>query len=292
MKARIASEPDQVIGRCSLGRICDCFHITRQAHYQYLKREKTTVSQIDEVKTNIKAIRKKLPESGGRKVYELLQEQAPEQMKGIGRDKLFAILCVMGFLLKRKKRFVVYTTQSHHWMKKYSNLIKGLQPQYPGHILVSDITYLRLKEGFAYLALVTDLYSRKIIGFDLSMSLATEGSIRALKMALAALPQNQRIIHHSDGGVQYCCKDYVRIIEGRGGEMSMTTDGNVYENAVAERVNGILKGEFYLYRTFNSLKDAKKSVAEAIETYNDYRPHNSLGRKTPSSRFSQYEKMA
>ena len=290
MKTRLKKEPDPVIGRCSLQRICDLFDITRQAHYQYIARAKDTDTQIEEIKKNIIIIRKRLPESGGRKIYELLDD--PEQMKGIGRDKVFTILCTMGYLLKRKKRFVVYTTMSRHWMKKYSNLIKDVQPEYPGHILVSDITYIRLTKGFAYLALVTDLYSRKIIGFDLSMSLAAEGCIRALKMALKELPADQLVIHHSDGGVQYCCSDYVKIIEKRNGKMSMTTNGNVYENAVAERVNGILKGEFYLNREFVNLKQAKKAVTESIQIYNEYRPHNSIGKKTPSQKFSQYVKAA
>jgi transposase InsO family protein len=250
-----------------------------------------TEAKVEQIKKEIKIIRKLLPESGGKKIYEILKDD-PELMKGIGRDKVFAILYVMGFLIKRKKRFVVYTTQSRHWMKKYTNLIKELQPQYPGHIIVADITYIRLRKGFAYLAIITDLYSRKIIGFDLSMSLAAEGCIRALKMALSELPVNRLIIHHSDGGVQYCCSDYVKIIETRGGMMSMTTNGNVYENAVAERVNGILKGEFYLNREFESLKGAKKAVAEAIQIYNEYRPHNSLGKMTPSGKYSQYNEAA
>jgi putative transposase len=291
MKTRLKKHPDPLIGRCSIQRICDLFGITRQAHYQYMARATDTDTQIEKIKEEIIRIRKRLPESGGRKIYELLPNDA-EQMKGIGRDKVFTILCTMGYLLKRKKRFVVYTTMSRHWMKKYSNLIKDLQPQYPGHIIVSDITYMRLKKGFAYLALVTDLYSRKIIGFDLSMSLAAEGCIRALKMALAELPADQLVIHHSDGGVQYCCSDYVKIIEGREGKMSMTTNGNVYENAVAERVNGILKSEFYLNRDFENLKQATKAVAEAIRTYNEYRPHNSIGKKTPLQKFSQYAKAA
>ena len=291
MKNHLETQPDPVIGRCSLQRICDCFDTSRQAHYQYRGREKTTETKVEQIKKEIRVIRKLLPESGGRKIYSRLQDD-PELMKGIGRDKVFAILCVMGFLIRRKKRYVVYTTQSRHWMKKYTNLIKELEPQYPGHILVADITYIRTRKGFAYLALITDLYSRKIIGFDLSMSLAAEGCIRALKMALSGLPAHQLVIHHSDGGVQYCCSDYVKIIEARGGKMSMTTNGNVYENAVAERVNGILKGEFYLNREFESLKGAKKSVAEAIRIYNDYRPHNSIGKMTPSGKYSQYNEVA
>jgi putative transposase len=288
MKAHIKSKPHPMIGRCSLERIYACFEISRQAHYGYRRRRKATETQVEQIKKEIKVIRKLLPESGGKKIYSLLKDN-PVLMQGIGRDKVFAILCTMGFLIRRKKRYVVYTTQSRHWMKKYSNLIKDLQPQYPGHVIVADITYIRLRKGFAYLALITDLYSRKIIGFDLSMSLAAEGCIRALKMALCELPPHHLIIHHSDGGVQYCCSDYVKIIEARGGKMSMTTNGNVYENAVAERVNGILKAEFYLNQEFESLKGAKKAVAEAIRIYNEYRPHNSIGKMTPSGKYSQYE---
>jgi putative transposase len=289
----IHQHPDPSLGPCSVQRICDCFGLSRQSHYKYRKAEERAELLEELILFQVKQIRKHQPRAGTRKIFHMLKKNYPDLMTDIGRDKLNDLLRRTGFLVKPRKAFVVYTTHSRHWLKKYSNLILGLEPEYPGHILVADITYIRTRNSFVYLALVTDLYSRKIIGYDVSISLSMEGSIRALRMALEQIPQDQLTIHHSDRGVQYCSHAYTSLIEQeRGGRMSMTTDGNVYENAVAERVNGILKGDFYLDLEFINLRDAQRAVGEAIRIYNDLRPHESIGMQTPTERFTQYRTAA
>jgi putative transposase len=194
----------------------------------------------------------------------------------------------MSFLLKRKKRFAADTSQWHDWMKKSTSRVKDLQPQYPDHSIIADITYIRLRKGFAYLAIVTDLHSGKIIGFDLSMSLAAEGCIRALKMALVGIPKDHPIIHHSDRGIQYRCREYRQIIEGeRNGMMRITANGNIYGQAIAERVNSVLETEFSLNWDYENLNQAKKFVTAAIRIYNDYRPHNREGKQLWTEKFSE-----
>lgn len=182
-------------------------------------------------------------------------------------------------LVKPKKSFIK-TTNSFHRFYKHGNLIKDLKPTQADEIWVSDITYLRKQNGFCYLALITDAYSRKIIGFDVSDSLELTGCIGALKMAT-----KHRIgvntIHHSDRGIQYCSKQYVQLVEKHGIKVSMGEAGNCYDNALAERVNGILKNEFNLDATYKNLKTAQKAVSQAIKTYNECRPHLALKMKKP-----------
>lgn len=194
----------------------------------------------------------------------------------------------MGIHQKRKNLFATDTTQSRHRMKRSTSMILDLQPQNPVHIIVADIAYIRLRKGFAYLAIVTDLHTGKIIGFDLSMSLAVAGCIRALKMALAVIPKTDPIIHHSDRGIQYRSRKYVEIIEGEGnGATSTTPDGNAYENALAEHVNNALKRECSLHRKFESFRQAKTVVTKAIWMYNEYHPHKSEGKDNETEKNSE-----
>lgn len=198
-----------------------------------------------------------------------------------GRDYLFDLLALNNLLIRKRKRKVI-TTQSNHWMRKYCNLVKELQVTRAEQLWVSDITYIRLTGGFAYLSLITDAYSRKIVGFNLRRDLSSEGSLIALQKALTSrqkpwLP----LIHHSDRGVQYCCKNYVDLLTENNISISMTENGDPYENALAERMNGILKTEFNLYSSQSGFDETFKRVNQSILAYNQLRPHASCDYLTP-----------
>ena len=184
-------------------------------------------------------------------------------------------------LLVERKRKYCKTTHSWHHFHKYNNEIKDLFITYSNQIWAADITYLRTENGFVYLSLLTDMYSRKIVGWSLSKSLSIEGSVFALKKALRQNPLTDSLIHHSDRGIQYCSKDYVKILKKNKIAISMTEENHCYENAMAERVNGILKDEYLLDRTFQDFTHAEKACKEAIMLYNTRRPHLALKYKTP-----------
>ena len=224
-----------------------------------------------------------MPRIGTRKLHYMLAETLQKHNISIGRDKLFDLLEEYGLLVRRRKRRRINTTDSNHPFRKYPNLIRELQVSRPNHLWVSDITYISLAEGFCYLSLVTDAYSRKIVGYCLHPTLKKEGPLLALGKALKDLngmPQ-QTLIHHSDRGLQYCCSQYIGILENRGVIISMTEKGDPYENAIAERVNGILKEEFALDQDFESFELAELMVHRAIDTYNQLRPHMSCNNLTP-----------
>ncbi len=199
---------------------------------------------------------------------------------GLGRDKFFDILRNKKLLVKRRKKYV-YTTDSFHRFRVYKNALKNKLLTTPHQALVSDITYLRVSGGFVYLFLITDAYSRKITGWSLSESLSIEGAVEALKMAIKQCPKIDDVIHHSDRGIQYCSNAYVALLKKHKMIISMTEENHCYENAMAERVNGILKDEFMLDAAFAGQSIALKTVKEAIETYNTRRPHWSLKLYTP-----------
>ena len=198
----------------------------------------------------------------------------------IGRDAMFDLLAERGLLVTKRKRRGCVTTLSRHRFKKYPNIVKGFIPTAPNQLWVSDITYIHLKEGFAYLSLITDAYSHKIVGFYLSMDLSAKGPLKALKMALKNNPEITNLIHHSDRGVQYCCDDYVRLLKDNHIKISMTENGDPLENALAERVNGILKTEL-LEEVFCGYKIAQEAIAVACSTYNYLRPHGSIDNLKP-----------
>jgi transposase InsO family protein len=190
-----------------------------------------------------------------------------------------------GLLIKRRRKYV-RTTNSDHGFKTYDNKIKGLEITKPNQVWVSDITYISSQEGFMYLALTTDLYSRKIVGFDISDSLEAEGCRRALKRALSRLTDTKGIIHHSDRGIQYCCREYIKTLKNNKMKISMAAKGDCYENAVAERVNGILKQEYDLGGRFISKSVAIKATNEAINLYNTRRLHSSINFQTPEEKYA------
>lgn len=226
-------------------------------------------------------IRRQQPRIGGKKLYSLLKDDLEQLYNGgIGRDKFFDILRINGLLIKRVKKRVT-TTNSYHRFYKYGNKLKDKVVSGPHQAYVSDITYLRTRQGFVYLFLQTDVYSRKITGWEVSQSLSIEGAIKALQMSLKQCPDTQGVIHHSDRGIQYCSNEYVAILKQHQMQISMTEQNHCYENAIAERVNGILKEEFLLNEEFVDKASVYKAVSQAIYCYNYHRPHWSLNLSTP-----------
>ena len=228
--------------------------------------------------------RKVLPREGGRKLHHALEDDFLAANLKIGRDRLFDILREHNMLVARKRAYTK-TTNSYHHFHTYNNLIKELQITKPNQVWASDITYIRTLKGFCYLALITDMYSRKIVGYDISDSLELAGCLRAFKLAQRQARPAVGLIHHSDRGAQYCSHPYVNELKKRGIRISMTEEKHCYENALAERVNGILKDEFYLDQCFISTELARMATKNAIHIYNDKRLHLSLGYKTPKSIF-------
>jgi transposase InsO family protein len=203
----------------------------------------------------------------------------------LGRDKFFDLMRDEGLLINRKRKYAK-TTNSAHGFKTYNNKIKELEIVKPNQVWVSDITYISTREGFMYLALITDLFSRKIVGYDISDSLEAEGCKRALKRSLSMVKKPKGIIHHSDRGIQYCCKEYIKLLKNRKMDISMAAKGDCYENAVAERVNGILKQEYELGSKFMTKEIAIKATKEAINLYNTRRLHRSINYKTPAEMYA------
>jgi putative transposase len=216
-----------------------------------------------------------------RKLQRSLDPEFTKANLKVGRDTLFNILRKHNMLTLRKK-YSSRTTNSLHRFYKYHNIIKDFKTSRPNQIWVSDITYIRTIKGFCYLALITDAYSRKIIGYDLSNSLELSGCVRALNKALYKAKNIEGLIHHSDRGIQYCSNVYTQILKRHNIAISMTEDNHCYENALAERINGILKDEFYLDQTFTDVAHAKRATKNAINLYNEIRLHLSLDYKTPN----------
>ena len=207
-----------------------------------------------------------------------------------GRDYLFDLLAEHKLLIRQRKRKVI-TTDSRHWMRKYNNLTKEVNINRPEQVWVSDITYIRLTNQWGYLSLITDAYSRKIMGYSFRQDLAAEGCIKALKMALNNRMYNQPIIHHSDRGSQYCSHNYVDLLLKNNIAISMTENGDPYENALAERINGIIKTEFNLYASAVGFEQTKLQIDKSIYAYNQLRPHASCDYLTPNQAHEQTEKL-
>lgn len=227
----------------------------------------------------VRSHRRYMPRLGTRKLYSLLKTEFLQNSIKVGRDKLFSYLRYQQMLIRPFKSYIK-TTQSRHWMHKHPNLIKGFKPTQADELWVSDITYLKTVKNTCYLSLVTDAYSRKIMGFHLSEDLRTEHMVKALQMAIGNKESNRQTIHHSDRGLQYCADAYQQVLAANKIQCSMTNGYDCYQNALAERMNGILKMEF-LFNKYNDYESLKKSVREAIVIYNTKRPHFSLNLKTP-----------
>mgnify|MGYP003861194043 FL=1 len=228
----------------------------------------------------VRAIRMEMPRLGTRKLYYLLRSDIDALGIKIGRDALFDYLRSEHLLIKPKKNYTK-TTDSKHWLRKYPNLMLGVKAQRPEQYFVSDITYIKSREKTHYLSLVTDAYSRKIMGYKLSDDMSTENVVQALHMAVLKRKTQQSLIHHSDRGLQYCSSLYQNALKENGILPSMTDGYDCYQNAMAERINGILKQEFLINKCNNG-KELKQLVKESINTYNNKRPHLSLNMKTPN----------
>lgn len=229
----------------------------------------------------VRGIRAAQPRMGTRKLYALLRTVIQENGIKMGRDKFYHVLGEHGLLVRPRRRHRV-TTDSSHAYRKYPNLIKGREPGGPEQVWASDITYVPMGKEFAYVSLVTDQYSKRIMGFQVHETLEAEGPLRAMRMALKNRTHREtRLIHHSDQGIQYCCEEYVTLLKRNGISISMSAPGNPYENAIAERVNGVLKTEFYLDSHFETIAQVRKAAWEAIFLYNHHRPHASCDYMTP-----------
>ena len=238
----------------------------------------------------VRTIRLRQQRVGTRKLLEMLSLPLTQHGIKIGRDKLFDLLASHQLLIRKRKRKRPATTDSNHPFRKYPNMIKELPVSHANQLWVSDITYLSLSGSrFCYLSLVTDVYSRKIIGHCLHPTLKKEGPLQALRMALSTRNGSvfYKTIHHSDRGIQYCSHDYIKELEASGISISMTENGDPGENAIAERVNGILKTEFLLDQQFSSYKQALTAVEAAIRTYNEDRLHMSRNNLTPDQVYRQ-----
>lgn len=254
---------------------------SRQSYYQGIQYIRQKAFEADVIIDEVLRHRKSLKRIGTRKLLNEMRGFLSNHDFKIGRDAMFDLLADRGLLVTKRKRRGPVTTLSKHRFKKYPNIVRHFIPVAPNQLWVSDITYIHLTEGFAYLSLITDAYSRKIVGFYLSKDLSARGPLAALKMALASNPLRDGLIHHSDRGVQYCCDEYVRLLEHHEVKISMTEKGDPLENALAERVNGILKQEL-LEEVFTDFETAQKAVAIACSSYNHLRPHGSIDNLKPA----------
>lgn len=258
--------------------------LSKQGYHQRIKRQKAKMAKEALIIKEVNSVREELPKTGTIKLHEDIKEKGIK----IGRDALFNLLRSRGMLIKRTKRFHI-TTDSHHYYYTSPNMIKDLEITHAEQVFVTDITYIKTDECHAYLALVTDAYTKKIMGWSLQKHMKVSLVKEALAMAYKNLRyKHQSIIHHSDRGKQYCCPDYTEFAKKKGFTMSTTQQYDPYENAVAERINGILKYEFGLVQTLPNLQIAQKVAKQAVALYNTKRRHLSLGLKTPETAHLQY----
>lgn len=266
----------------SLVRICRLLGVTRQAHYQHGWQAQAMSVEHELVLQQVHTIRRHHKRMGGRKLHELLDPFMLEHGIKMGRDALFDLLSDHRLLVKRLRTRVV-TTRSSHWLRKWPNLIKDVSPTGVGQQWVSDITYFRTRtEGVVYITLITDAYSHRIMGYHLATDLEAVSSLQALRMAISqAAEVPDGLIHHSDRGVQYCSQKYVDLLQQNGILISMTENGDPLENAVAERLNGILKQEYLDLGNVDTVEQARTALDRAVQLYNSERPHASISMFTP-----------
>lgn len=253
---------------------------SRQYYYKHLKNIRDSEQRAEKVKQLVENQRKLMPRLGTRKLYHQIRPSLAQSSIKIGRDGLFTLLRELDMLIVPKKKYV-QTTMSKHWLRKYPNLIKGIRAERPEQIWVSDITYIKTDQGNCYLNMVTDAFSRKIMGYAIDDNMEASTMKQAFEMAIKGRKFKGRLIHHSDRGLQYCSREYISMADRNGILISMTENGDPYENALAERMNRTIKEEFGLGKTIKSKGQAKLLVKQAVEIYNNQRPHLSLKMKTP-----------
>jgi transposase InsO family protein len=262
----------------SINKLSIYLGYTRDSYYKSLTYKHREELATEMLISSVLELRRHHPRMGGKKLYYLLGDLS--KSLHIGRDKFYALLRDSDLLVKKKKSGV-RTTNSYHRFHVYKNELSKLTLTRSHQAWCSDITYIRTSQGFKYLFLLTDACSRKIVGWELSESLSLEGGIKALKKAIKQCPNPEGLIHHSDRGIQYCSNEYTNLLHKHKIKISMTEENHCYENAMAERVNGILKDEYLLDAIFKDFAMAKKACSEAIELYNTKRPHWALRLKTP-----------
>lgn len=262
-----------------LRELCRLLGYTRQAYYQHQQLSSKRGLEEDLVVQQVLTHRIPQPRVGGGKLHEMIEPFIQEHGIKMGRDALYDLLRANDLLIVKRKRKQPLTTDSRHWMRKYPDLIRGIVLNRADELWVSDITYIHLAQSeFAYLSLITDAYSRKIVGYCTNYDLSAQGPVAALKMALKGRTGSEPLIHHSDRGSQYCSEAYLDTLKGI--SISMTESGNPRDNAIAERVNGILKQEL-LKEVYLNIKQARQDIVLAIDIYNKLRPHSSVDMMTP-----------
>ena len=260
----------------------EVFGISRQAYYKRIHRNYHEQADASRILALVRELRREQLRLGTLKVYKLIQPKLIEMQIKIGRDKFFDLMREHRMLIQRKRRFHK-TTNSNHRFRKHPNLVKGNIYTKSEQVWVSDLTYIKTEKGYLYLSLITDLYSKKIMGYHLADSTKVENTTKALRMALAQRRYKSReLIHHSDRGFQYCSDEYTGLLTENKIKISMTQSYDPYENAAAERVNGILKDEFEIGEGFISERQAHTEIKNAIEVYNSKRPHMSCDYSTPN----------
>ena len=266
----------------SLVRLCRLLGITRQAYYQHFWQQEVTGIEESLVLSQVLSVRKDHRVMGGRKLYEKLHPFFLEHQIKMGRDALFDLLASNGLLVKKKRRRYV-TTFSNHWLRKWPNRIREMALTRINQVWVSDITYWKIAGSYLYISFITDAYSHKIVGYHLAETLESMETMKALQMALDQLSGQLTgsLIHHSDRGVQYCCQSYVKLLQDKDVQISMTENGDPLENAIAERINGILKAEYLKHYEISTIGEAKTQLQHAVRLYNEQRPHFSIGLLTP-----------
>jgi transposase InsO family protein len=270
--------------------LCSLSGYSRQTYYKHLHHKEKSQVEGALIIQQVMDCRKVQKRLGTIKLLWLMAPFLKQHEISIGRDSMFTLLRLNGLLVGKGRSNKPRTTNSNHWMKKHPNLIEHLTPVMAGGLLVSDITFIGLSQGHSFLSLVTDAYSRKIVGFHLSERLTAAGPIAALEMAIESCSDTGGMIHHSDRGSQYCCSDYVEILQENNISISMTQSGDPKDNAIAERVNGILKSEL-LEDVYPNVQAARMAVSKAVNTYNYLRPHTSIDMLTPALAHSQVNQL-
>lgn len=262
-------------------RLCRLAKMTPQNYYARRSARRRQDVDVQLVLELVRAERRQQPRLGVRKLYHLIQGELKAAGVKMGRDRLFEEVKKAGLLVERKPAEWPKTTHFNPNLPVFKNLIKDLRLSGRNQVWVADITYIRTEEAFMYLGLITDKWSRKIVGFHLGETLETESPLKALRMALKGLSRGELPILHSDRGCQYASHAYVKRVKEAGLRMSMTEKNHSAENAMAERVNGILKQEYWLDGQFGTKPEARRAVEHGVDMYNNRRPHTNLGLKTP-----------
>ena len=272
--------------------LCALVGMSKQNFYKEKRVRQRQAVEEELVLDLVRAERRQQPRIGTKKLRLLIGQELEEAGVSLGRDRFFDLLRRHDLLIARRRRSGPRTTDSRHGFRVYENLLKSAELKSPHEAWVSDLTYIRTREGFLYLALVMDAWSRKIVGWHVGGTLEALGCLEAVRMAISQLPAQAKPIHHSDRGTQYCCNAYVELLGSRQLPISMTEENHCYENAKAERLNGILKEEYGLGEEFARKDEVERVVRQAVRLYNERRPHTALGYRTPSSVHEEGRRLA